>query len=180
MELELPNDCTCVGWMLEAIKDCPDKDVAAVLAAIRLDGGIGGMRRDCERTVTFLLPTDSAKKIQKDNKRDAVNISAVNNPSGLPRGERGNGDKTSFKISTGSTSVKFWYYKLPDFKKLSIPQQKELTTHIKANGNYVGSWTGKYGGTRTPAANDGTPKNHGKGRHTAHAQVASLLTEHDA
>ena len=56
MELELPNDRTQVGWMLEATKDCPDKDVAAALAAIRIDDGVNGMRQDFERTVAFLLP----------------------------------------------------------------------------------------------------------------------------
>ena len=47
---------------LEAIKDYPDKDVAAALAAIRLDDGIAGMGRDFERVVVFLLPTDPVKK----------------------------------------------------------------------------------------------------------------------
>ena len=88
MELELPNDRTRVGWMLEAIMDCPDKDVSAALAAIRLDDGPNGMRRDFERTVAFLLPTDPVRKRQKDNKRGAANISAVNIPQGpsmIPR-----------------------------------------------------------------------------------------------
>ena len=104
--------------MLEAIKDCPDKDVAAALAAIRLDDGMNGMRRNFERTIAFLLPTDPVKKRQKDNKRGAANILAVDVPSGPPRGRRGNGKKTSFKVSTGSTGVEFRYYELPEFKKL--------------------------------------------------------------
>ena len=50
------------------------------MAAIRLDDGVGGMRRDFERTVAFLLPTDPVMKRQKDNKRGAAYISAVDNP----------------------------------------------------------------------------------------------------
>ena len=91
-----------------------------------------------------------------------------------------NGKKTSFKVSTGSTGVEFRYYTLPEFKKLTIPQKKELSAHRAANGNYVGSWTGKAGGTKTPVANDGGKKNRGKNAYITKAQIASLLTEHDA
>ena len=66
------------------------------------------------------------------------------------------------------------YYKNAEFKKLTHEQQKDLTTHGRANGNYTGSWTGKSKGTGT-----GTPRNL-QGKFMTQAQVASLLTEYDA
>ena len=58
MQLELPNDSTRFGWLINNMKECPDKDVLADLAAIRLDDGAAGIRSDFERAVAFLLPTD--------------------------------------------------------------------------------------------------------------------------
>ena len=160
--------------MLNAIKECPNKDVSAALAAVRLDDGLAGMRRGFERAVLFLLPTNPIKKRnEKNNKRSAATISAVNGPTGQGKGKH-SGKKTTFKVSTGSTGVELRHYKNSEFKKLSISQQTELTAHMKANDNYTGSWTGKY-----PGANAGDP-NGDKGRYITQAQVASLLTEHDA
>ena len=62
IQLELPNDRTRVGWLIDNMKECPDKDVSAALDAIRMDDGAAGMRSDFERAVAFLLPTDPAKK----------------------------------------------------------------------------------------------------------------------
>ena len=139
MELQLPNDRTRVGWLLDAIKECSDKDVTAALAAVRLDDEPGGMRRDFERAVTFLLPTDPVKKrTNKNNKRGAAKILAVNGPPGKGKGKYA-GKKTNFKVSTGSTGVELQYYKDAEFKKLTSEQQKELTTHRRANENYTGS-----------------------------------------
>ena len=44
------------------MKEYPDKDVEAALAAIRMDDGASGMRSDFERSVAFLLPEDPVKK----------------------------------------------------------------------------------------------------------------------
>ena len=51
--LEVPNERTCVGYLLDNSKECPDKDVTAAIAAIRLDNSAGGMRNDFERAVAF-------------------------------------------------------------------------------------------------------------------------------
>ena len=48
------------------MKECPDKDVLADLAAIRLDDGAEGMRSDFERAVAFLLPTDPVQKKSRE------------------------------------------------------------------------------------------------------------------
>ena len=56
--LEVPNEHTRVRYLLDNLKECPDKDVTAAIAAIRLDNNAGGMRNDFERAVAFLLPTD--------------------------------------------------------------------------------------------------------------------------
>ena len=63
---------------------------------------------------------------------------------------------------------------------MSIPQKDELRAHRSANGDYVGSWTGKSGGTRTPVTHDSGNKNRGKGAYVTKAQIASMLVEHDA
>ena len=174
MELQLPNDRTRVGWLLDAIKECADKDVTAALAAVCLDDEPGGMRHDFERAVTFMLPTDPVKKrTDKNNKCCDANISVVSGPPGKGKG-RYAGKKTNFKVSTGSTGVELRYYKNAEFKKLTHEQQKELTTHRRTNGNYTGSWTGKSAGTGT-----GTPRN-SQGKFMTQDQVASLLVQYDA
>ena len=79
MQLKLPNDCTRVGWLIHNMKECPDKDVSAALAEIRLDDGAAGMRSDFERAVAFLLPTNPIKKRKRSN-RGTATISSVGVP----------------------------------------------------------------------------------------------------
>ena len=123
VQLELPNDHTRVGWLIDNMKEFLDKDISEALAAIRLDDGASGMRIDFERAVAFLLPTDPVKKKQK-SKRGAANILAVgdtgrnNNGGRNTKGTKGKKGVT-FKVSKGSTRVEFDYYKLPGFKLLS-------------------------------------------------------------
>ena len=42
--LDVPNERTRVGYLLDNSKECPDKDVTVAIAAIRLDNSAGGMR----------------------------------------------------------------------------------------------------------------------------------------
>ena len=127
MQLELPNDCTRVAWLIDNMKKCPDKDVSSALATICLDNGEAGMRSDFERAVDFLLRTDPAKKKQR-RKRGAATISEVgapdlhNNGGRWTKGTKGTKEVTS-KVSKGSTGVEFRYYKLPEFKLLSEAHQ---------------------------------------------------------
>ena len=79
MQLELPNDCTHVGWLIDNMKKCTEKDVSAALAEIRLDDGESGMRSDFERAVAFLLPTDPINKNQR-SKHGAATILSVGAP----------------------------------------------------------------------------------------------------
>ena len=72
--MEVPNEKTRVGYLLDNSKECPDKDVTAAIVAIRLDNSVGGMRNDFERSVAFLLPTNPVKK---GRKRDSATVSAV-------------------------------------------------------------------------------------------------------
>ena len=62
MYLELPNERTRVGYLLDNSKECPDKDVTAAIATIRVDNIVGGMRNDFERAVALLFPTEPVKK----------------------------------------------------------------------------------------------------------------------
>ena len=179
MQLELPNDRTHVGWLIDNMKECPDKDVLAALAAISLYDGSSGMRSDFEKAVTFLLPTDPVNK-NHISKRGAATISAV----GAPIAHNNGGKRTkvnkvtkgvTFKVSKGSTGVEFRYYKLPKFKLLSKAQQDELKAHRNSNGSYKGAWSGKSSGNQDPGNNGGS-----KWKYLNKAQVADLLREHDA
>ena len=179
MQLELPNDRTRVGWLIDNMKEFPDKDVSAALAAIRLYDEASGMRSDYERAVAFLLTTDPAKKNHR-SKPGAATISEVgasgrhNNGGRWTKGTKGTKGVT-FKSSKGITGVELCYYKITEFKLLSEAQKNELKAYRNANGNYKGAWSGKYGGNQEPVNNGGK-----KGRYLNRAQVAVLLREHDS
>ena len=109
--MEVPNERTRVGYLLDNSKECPDKDVTAAIAVIRLDNSAGGMRNKFERAVAFLLPTEPVKK---GRKRDASTISAVGAGATLATGKHGQGKggkRTSFKVSKGKTGVELWFHK---------------------------------------------------------------------
>ena len=74
MQLELPNDRMRVGWLIDNMKECPDKDVSEALAEIRMDYGAAGMRSYFERSIAFLLPNEPVNKKQR-SKRGAATIS---------------------------------------------------------------------------------------------------------
>ena len=142
VQIELPNERTRVGYLLENI-DCPDKDVTTALSHIRLDDSLTGMRSDFERSVAFLLPTDPVKK-KKGVKRDAGRISSTAaEATGAGGGKDKSKKKARFKATTGSSGVEFRYYKPSEFTKLSREQRDELSEHRRLHGNYTGTWSGK-------------------------------------
>ena len=163
VQIELPNERTRVGYLLENI-DCSDKDVTTALSHIRLDDSVTGMRSDFERSVAFLLPTDPVKK-KRGAKRDAGRISSTTAASPGDGGGKEKGKKKArFKSTSGSTGVEFRFYKPAEFQKLTREQKDELREHRKSNGNYKGTWTGK---ERTGGGGGGKP--------FGHAQVAAMI-----
>ena len=72
--LEVPNERTRIGYLLDNSKECPEKYVTVAIAAIWLDNSAGSMRNDFERAVAFLLPTEPVKK---GRNCDTATISAV-------------------------------------------------------------------------------------------------------
>ena len=163
VQIELPNERTRVGYLLENI-DCNDRDVTTTLSHIRLDDSPTGMRSDFERAVAFLLPTDPIKK-KRGGKRVAGLISSTNATTpGGGGGKDKSKKKTRFKTTSGTTGVEFRFYKPAEFHKLTQEQKDELREHRKANGNYTGTWTGK---ERTGGG--------GGGKTFGRAQVAAMI-----
>ena len=163
VQIELPNERTRVGYLLENI-DCHDKDVTTALSHIRLDDSPTGMRSDFERSVAFLLPTDPVKK-KKGVKRDAGRISSTTaEASSAGGGKDKSKKKARFKSTTGTSGVEFRYYKPSEFNGLTRDQKDELREHRQAHGNYTGTWTGK-------------ERTGGKGENKAfgRAQVAAMI-----
>lgn len=145
--------------------------VTAALAAVRLDDGVGGMRRNFERAVAYLLPTGPIVKGQKDKKRGAAATSEAEGTQ--PNGGTGQENSVRFKVSKGSTGVEYCYHQQAEFDDLTPAQKKQLKAHQKANGNYEGVWKGE-----SEAQN--TQQNRDEGNeYTTKAQVASLLKDHD-
>ena len=52
-----PNELTRVGYLLEGIQ-CSDPGLQAVMASVRMDDGVNGMRSYFEKAAAHLLPYD--------------------------------------------------------------------------------------------------------------------------
>jgi hypothetical protein len=57
IEIEIPNERTRVGYLIDNI-EVADADVKAAIASIKLDDGPGGLRTNFERAVALLVPVD--------------------------------------------------------------------------------------------------------------------------
>ena len=61
VEYQLPNEHTCVGYLLEGIV-CPDPVLQTAMVSIHTDDGPTGMRNDFEAAVAHILPYDPVAK----------------------------------------------------------------------------------------------------------------------
>lgn len=124
VQVEIPNERTRVGYVIDNIEN-NDSLVQAAIAAVKLDDGPTGLRNDFEAAVAYLLPVDPVKKKQK--KRPNAEISAANATN-----------KGSLKTSKGpKTGVELRYYAPKEFAKLSteeISELKELRNASKKSG----------------------------------------------
>ncbi len=111
------------------------------LSHVCLDDGPTGMQSNFKHTVVLLLPNDPVTK-KRGAKCPGAEILAVEAPD--PKGGKG-GKRVTFKQMTGKTGVEFRYYKKAKFKQLSQLQEDELREHLKENGIYQSTWTGKGG-----------------------------------
>ena len=116
VQYQVPNEHSRVGFLLEAIQ-CFNPGLQAVMASIKTDNGLEGMRNNFEATAAHLLPYDpAAKKRSSGQKRGSAQISSVMDPSPT---------KTK-KPSIGTTGVHLRYYKTGEYRNLTNEQKEEL------------------------------------------------------
>ena len=114
VDFQLPNEHTQVGYLIDAIK-CNDAKLQAVISNI--ENNKAGKCVDFEAAVAFLLPTcPVTQKRQKTYKRGVSEISSTTTKGSLFRSKSG----------IGETGVHFTYYKLNEYKKLTLKQIDEL------------------------------------------------------
>ena len=61
VQYQLPNECSCIGFLLNAIQ-CADARPQAAMASIKTDNGPDGMHNHFEQTAAHLLPYDPVAK----------------------------------------------------------------------------------------------------------------------
>ena len=124
LQYQLPNEHSWVGFLLEVIQ-CSDPGLQAVMASIKTDNGLEGMRNNFEATATHLLPYDPvAKKRSGGQKRGSAQISSVMDPSLT----------TTKKPSIGKTGVHLCNYKTGEYRNLTN-EQKEEPKEWRANNH---------------------------------------------
>ena len=125
VQYQLPNVCSRVGFLLEAIQ-CSDPGLQAAIASIKTDNGLEGMRNDFKATAAHLLPYDPiAKKRSSGQKRGSDQISSVVDTS----------NATMKKPSIGKTDVHLHYCKTDKFRNQTREQKDELREWRANNPN---------------------------------------------
>lgn len=165
IQLEVPNERTRVGYLLENI-EVSDPEVRAAISSIKLDDNAGGLRNDFERAVAFLLPVDPvAKKNQRGTKRGgaAAEISA-----------------TDLKQSRGpKTGVEIRYYTTEEYKKLSADEQAELRELRQSKRRKTGGGGSNKGRGGTQGASPQSGVNSAKFRASLVTAITKQLREEE-
>ena len=116
---QLPNEHSGVGYLICTIHNS-DAGLQADMTSANTDNDPSGMRNDFESAAAHLLSYDPAQnKRSNNNKRGAAEIPDFN-------GDDARVSAFGTKPSTGITGVNMCYQKLPNYEKLSKPQQDEL------------------------------------------------------
>ena len=102
VEYQLPNEHTCVGYLLEGIV-CPGPGLQAAMASIQTDDEPTGMQNDFKVAVAHILPYDpiTKKRPATGSKRTAAQISLVEVPAKI---------SATMKVSIGKTGVHLCYH----------------------------------------------------------------------
>ena len=120
IQYQLPNGCSRVGLLLDAIQ-CSDASLQAAMASIRTDDGPDGMCNDFEQSAAHLLPYDrvAKKHAAGSSKRGSAEVSAVSYEAT---------DVAAFgtKPGIGKSGVHFCYYDKSEYSKLTKEQKTEL------------------------------------------------------
>ena len=114
VKFQLPNEYSCVGYLLDAI-ETTDASLQAAMALVRNDDNPGvGKRFNFEATSTCLLPHDPvAKKL-------------TNNPARHRGAEISSIESSQMKYGVGTSGVSLHYHKRDEYLKLTAEQKKEL------------------------------------------------------
>ena len=126
---QLPNEYSCVGYLLDAIK-CNDPGLQVAMASVHQDQGPGGMRNNFESAVAHLLPACPVAK-KRSTKRNAPEI------SGIDVDEDVNPEIAAFGAKSGKgtkTGVHLRYHKPDEYDKLSGEEKKELSEWRRSSG----------------------------------------------
>ena len=61
VQYQLPNECSRVGFLIDAIQ-CADAGLQAAMASVKTDNGPNGLQNNFERAISHLLPYDPIAK----------------------------------------------------------------------------------------------------------------------
>ena len=123
IQYQLPNECSRVGFLIDAIQ-CADAGLQAAMASVETDNGPHGLQNNFERAVSHLLPYDPvAKKQAMGIKHGSALISLVEVENGPITTIAANDSKPSI----GKTGVHLRYHKHHEYRKLMQEQHRELS-----------------------------------------------------
>ena len=136
--VEVPNDCTCVTYLLDLLTTI-DPSVLAAIAAVCQDDA--NKQVNFENVFTFLAPTCpvAAKAAKKERILFDANVLSTN-----MKAQAGLGGDCK-KPGTGRTGIALHYHKYNKFQALSEEQRADLNEWKEANG---GSKEDKGGGKK--------------------------------
>ena len=114
VEFRLPNEYSCVGYLLDAIETNDALLQAAMALVCNNDNPTNGNISNFEATATCLLPHDPVAKKIKNNpaRHNNAEISAI--------------DSTKLKSGVGATCVNLRYHKRDEYLNITAEQKKEL------------------------------------------------------
>ena len=131
---QLPNEHTCVGYLLEGIQ-CANAGLQAAMASVRMDNGADGMCNDFEKVAAHLLPYDPVAKkhtAANQNKHGAAQISSIELEEESVKGKVSSTTMLK-KASIRKTGMLLWYHTLAEYGDLSNEQKDELREWRKQN-----------------------------------------------
>ena len=120
VEYQLPNEHTCVGYLLEGIV-CPDLGLQGAMASMCTDDGPTGMQNDFKAAAAHILPYDpvAKKRVAAGSNRIAAQISFVEVPETAKI-------SAATKVSIGKTGVHLWYLTPEEYRQLIDDHKSEL------------------------------------------------------
>ena len=123
VQYQLPNECSCVGFLIDAIQ-CANAGLQAAMASIKMDNGPNGLRNNFERAVSHLLPYDPVAKKQAVGIKRGSSLISLAEVDNRPTTTFATNDSM---LSIGKTEVHLCYHKHHEYRKLMQEQCHELS-----------------------------------------------------